>query len=151
MKRSILALAFMTCLPLPAYALRVPAAYHQVALEYDVPAGILFAIALAESGRAKLQPMSGRPPATYRPSSPSTGDMFPMRLLTLSLLGLGLRAWRRAALDIGSDDAPDRSVHTDAGAGPAPLPLTEDSDGAMTTPHPAGEDDDRPDERAEDA
>lgn len=53
MKRPILALALLTCLPLPAYALRVPAAYHQVALEYDVPAGILFAIALAESGRQR--------------------------------------------------------------------------------------------------
>lgn len=34
-----------------AQALQVPAAYRQVAQEYDVPAGILFAIALTESGR----------------------------------------------------------------------------------------------------
>ena len=51
MKRLILALALLTCFPLPAQALRVPTAYHQVALEYDVPAGVLFAIALTESGR----------------------------------------------------------------------------------------------------
>ena len=51
MKRPILALALLTCSPLPAYALHVPAAFHQVALEYDVPAGILFAISLTESGR----------------------------------------------------------------------------------------------------
>ena len=51
MKRPILALALLTCQPLPAYALRVPAAYQQVALEYDVPAGILFSIAMTESGR----------------------------------------------------------------------------------------------------
>jgi len=51
MKWPVLALALLTCLSLPAYALRVPVAFHQVALEYDVPAGILFAIALTESGR----------------------------------------------------------------------------------------------------
>lgn len=51
MKRPVFVLALLTAIPVSAHALRVPAAYHEVALEYDVPAGILFAIALAESGR----------------------------------------------------------------------------------------------------
>ena len=50
MTRSALALAVLVGLPVQAHALAVPAAYHQVAQEYDVPAGILFAIALTESG-----------------------------------------------------------------------------------------------------
>ena len=49
--RQILALILLNGLPTQALALAVPAAYHQVAQEYEVPAGILFAIALTESGR----------------------------------------------------------------------------------------------------
>ena len=51
MNRPALALAVLVGLPVQASALAVPAAYRQVAQEYDVPAGILFAIALTESGR----------------------------------------------------------------------------------------------------
>ena len=51
MRRHAVTLILLTGLPVSADALSVPAAYHQVAEEYDVPAGILFAIALTESGR----------------------------------------------------------------------------------------------------
>ena len=50
MRRALLP-ALLIGLPMPAHALKVPTAYHQVAVEYAVPAGILFAIALTESGR----------------------------------------------------------------------------------------------------
>lgn len=51
MRGAAVMLTALVGLPLPAQALRVPPAYHQVALEYAVPAKILFAIALTESGR----------------------------------------------------------------------------------------------------
>ena len=51
MMRHAVAMVFLISLPTYAHAMAVPAAYHQVAEEYDVPAGILFAIALTESGR----------------------------------------------------------------------------------------------------
>jgi soluble lytic murein transglycosylase-like protein len=51
MMRKAFALILLTGLSIQAHALAVPAAYHQVAEEYAVPAGILFAIALTESGR----------------------------------------------------------------------------------------------------
>jgi soluble lytic murein transglycosylase-like protein len=51
MKRPVLVLIALMSVPIQGHALTVPAAYHQVANEYDVPAGILFAIALTESGR----------------------------------------------------------------------------------------------------
>ena len=41
--------------PAQAQTLSIPTAYHQVAKEYQVPAKFLFAIALAESGRASTE------------------------------------------------------------------------------------------------
>ena len=53
MRRHSLALILLIGLPTYVHAMAVPAAYHQVAQEYEVPAGILFAIALVESGRQR--------------------------------------------------------------------------------------------------
>ncbi len=97
--RGIVALLWIAATPMTHAEQAVPSAYHWIATEHGIPAGLFYAIALAESGKT-LASKSGRRPWPWTLNIAGNGVYFNSRWEAWRALEQSLRAGQDS-VDIG--------------------------------------------------